>query len=299
MTVLRDPIYRVLSLFRFWRMQPDSELAATGLRQNFSIEEFLETNARVAVNEITNGMCFFLGGDSEEGGLVTERDQATLYERALKNLGLIKVAFSDELAVTINEWGKEWGLPFDLRLPTDNVTSNMEIPVPHNVHLEILRRNSADLALYEFARFRSARAHWNQRSVFRVILGTATPVAEVCGKVGFHDTENGVAWIREGGCGEINCISEGLTCTIALGIYAVTDGYSPDDLKITVNGLEIRYAIEQLDARNYALSFKQSLLPGLNRITILPEVFLSAAELYAGTGDNRKLAIALKTLSFY
>src|SRR4051794_7487478 len=62
-TVLRDPVYRVLSLFRFLRMQPASELEQFGLRENFSLEDFLSSENRLLVNQINNGMCFFLSGN--------------------------------------------------------------------------------------------------------------------------------------------------------------------------------------------------------------------------------------------
>src|SRR3954451_1140167 len=142
-----------------------------GLRPNFSIDEFLDGENPLLVSQITNGMCFFLGGNAEEGGSVTDWDPATLYREAVKNLGLIKVAFTDTLSTTLNEWCRLWGVPFEARLPSDNVTTDMVVPLSHEVHMEILRRNALDLALYDYARFYSGHAYWNARSVFRVFLG--------------------------------------------------------------------------------------------------------------------------------
>jgi hypothetical protein len=297
-TVLRDPVYRVLSLFRFLHMQPPAELEPLGLHHGFSIEEFLEGKASLLVNQVTNGMTFFLGGNSQEGGVSTDCDHTTLYQEAVRNLSLVKVAFTDTLGTTLNEWCKSWGVPFDIRLPSDNVTSDLAGPLSHEVHMEILRRNALDLALYDYARFRSGHAYWNARSVFRVVLGAGTPIAEVPGRMGFHNTDEGLAWIREGG-GEINCFSEGLTCTIGLNIYTITGGYPLDRVKITVNGSLVRPRIESTDKQDFTLSFKHTLVPGLNRINISPPVFILVNELHPGSGDHRKLSFALKHVSFY
>jgi hypothetical protein len=244
-------------------------------------------------------MCFFLGGDNEEGGSVTDWDPATLYQEAVKNLSLMKVAFTDTLAATLNEWCKSWGVPFDVRLPTDNVTTDLAVPLSHDVHMEILRRNALDLALYDHARFHSGHAYWNTRSVFRVVLGAGTPAAEVPGRMGFHNTEEGLAWIREGACGEINCFSEGLTCTIGLGISTITGGYPLDRVKITVNGSLVQPQIESIGKQDFAVSFKHTLVPGLNRVSIWPPVFIMVSELHPGSGDHRKLSFAVKNVSFY
>ena len=298
-TVLRDPVYRVLSLFRYLGTRPETELEPLGLREGFSIDEFLACENRLLVNQISNGMCFFLAGNIEEGGSFADWDPATLYQEAVKNLGLMKVAFTDTLSATLNEWSKSWGVPFEVKVPSDNVTTDLVAPLSHDVHMEILRRNALDLALYDHARFRSGHAYWNARSVFRVVLGAGTPVAEVPGRMGFHDTEEGLAWIREGGCGEINCFSEGLTCTIGLGIYTITGGYPLDRIKITVNGSPVQPQIESIDRHDFALSFKHELVPGLNRINIWPPVFILVSELHPGSGDHRKLSFAVKNVSFY
>jgi hypothetical protein len=295
-TVLRDPVYRVLSLFRFLQVQPASELKPLGLRENFSIEEFLEGKEPLLVNQVTNGMTFFLGGNSEEGGVSSDWDHATLYQQAVNNLPRMKVAFSDTLSVSVSEWCRSWGVPFDARLPSDNVTSDSIGPLSHEAHMEILRRNALDLALYDYARFH--HAHWNPRSVFRVVLGVGTPVAEVPGRMGFHNTEDGLAWIREGGC-EINCFSEGLTCTIGLGIYALTGGYPVERVKISVNGSPVQPHIDSIEQHDFVFSFKHTLIPGLNRINISPPVFFLASQLHPGSGDHRKLSVAVKNVSFY
>jgi hypothetical protein len=280
-------------------MQPADDLEALGLSADLSIEEFLAGGNRLHTNQVNNGMCFFLGGNGEEGGSVADWDPSTLYRQAVNNLALMKVAFTDTLSATVSEWCKSWGVPFDARLPSDNVTSDLVTPLPHEVHMEILSRNALDLALYDHARFRSGRSYWNPRSVLRVVLGAGTPISEVPGRMGFHDTEDGLAWLREGGCGEINCFSEGLTCTIGLGIYTLTGGYPLDRVKITINGSLIQPHIQGVDDRDFVLSFKHTLVPGLNRINIWPPVFISVSELHPGSGDHRKLSFAVRTVSFY
>ena len=65
-TILRDPVDRVMSLFRFFKSRPYSEIKEQSkLPQEFGFDDFIESRVPHNYWQTHNSMCRFLCGDAE------------------------------------------------------------------------------------------------------------------------------------------------------------------------------------------------------------------------------------------
>ena len=64
-TILRDPVHRVMSLFRFLKRAPQSETKRLELREGFGFDDFIESRVAENYAQTRNSMCRMLCGDEE------------------------------------------------------------------------------------------------------------------------------------------------------------------------------------------------------------------------------------------
>ncbi len=152
-TVLREPVARVLSLFRYLQTRPTDELAIYGLAKRFTISDFLACRHSEVGQQIDNGMCRFLGSYFDSGDLRVSADPQEFLERAEDTLGTLDVALIEDLELALERWAAGWGIPFAIEIPRENVTWPLQSDEPSGSDLaEIIARNALDIALYNRAR---------------------------------------------------------------------------------------------------------------------------------------------------
>src|SRR4030095_1721892 len=64
-TILRDPVDRVMSLFRFLKRAPQSETERLELREGFGFDDFIESRLPENYAQTRNLMCRIVRGDAE------------------------------------------------------------------------------------------------------------------------------------------------------------------------------------------------------------------------------------------
>ena len=156
-TVLRDPVARVLSLYRFVKQGGLSERERLKLPEEFSLAEFLGSRQPELYGQINNGMVRMLCGDVT----LTDPDFQEYWEiasapnalaSALANLRRMEFGLSEEIGRTLALMQVRWSIPDPLMEIRENVTkpdtAGEDVADLHR----IIASNAMDLALYERAK---------------------------------------------------------------------------------------------------------------------------------------------------
>ena len=126
-TVLRDPVARVLSLYRFVKQGGLSERERLKLPEEFSLAEFLGSRQPELYGQINNGMVRMLCGDVT----LTDTDFQEYWEiasapnalaSALANLRRMEFGLSEEIGRTLALMQVRWSIPYPLMEIRENVT---------------------------------------------------------------------------------------------------------------------------------------------------------------------------------
>jgi hypothetical protein len=200
-TVLRRPVDRLFSQFRFLRLHPPEVLQRMGLQPDFSFAEFLAAPAPEIYSQVHNGMARVLGGSAAMWRVGTpeyERMDAhpAVLEEALRALDVMEFGLAEEMPGTFRLLSGRLGLPAPLDAPTVNATdqqASAEEESAANIEA-IIRLNPFDTALYDAAaslfaaRVRQAPVPWSDvpETVFVPALNHAVPVGDIPGRHGFH-----------------------------------------------------------------------------------------------------------------
>ena len=214
-TVLREPVARVLSLYRFLRDGDAAVPRRLGLRPDFSLEEFLNWGHPEVYSQVNNGMVRMLCGDPQMAYppnplLWDIGSHVETLQRALINLERIDFGLTEELPATLALARERWAVPYHLDEYRENTTTHSTTGDEAALIHRIIAMNTADLALYHQARaiFRSRRGplllpdatprdDWNPLSVFAPDMNREIPVGDIPGRAGFHEFESdGLAWLH-------------------------------------------------------------------------------------------------------
>jgi hypothetical protein len=146
LTILRDPVERILSLYHYILRQPDHRLHAEMTAQHTTLEEFVSRDDEVEVNNMQTRMIAGYLGDGAVPPEMIAAAQANLENRFL--LAGITERF-DEFLMLINRelaWPREF-------FESKNVDPNRShrTNLPDSVVDTINAHNQLDLDLYAFA----------------------------------------------------------------------------------------------------------------------------------------------------
>lgn len=202
-TILREPVARILSLYRFLRDGSPAEVEQLGLRPNFELGELLESDKPELFGQVNNGMVRQLCGNARVntswvGAFWNGREDQDALRAAFANLGRMDFGLAEDMPATLELARACWAVPYELREYRENTTR------PETSHellediRDIIARNSLDLTLYRQAavlfreRVRKQRqsppvTNWNPAAVFVPPGGRATSIAEIPGRQGFHE----------------------------------------------------------------------------------------------------------------
>jgi hypothetical protein len=310
-TMLRNPVDRVLSLFRFYKLKDQPELQRLGLRSDFTLEEFLNSQEPTIYDQVNNGMVRKLCGDgrlsdkncpkfwSQDGDL----DQL---RHALTNLERIDFGLTDQMPQTLRLVRERWSIPYALNEYRENTTesdgSDRDIVDLH----QIVTLNTMDLALYERARTlfqervqalppATAGAGANPLAVFVPPLNVTVSVESIPGRQGFYEFEAiGLSWLQADQTAGISFIGREQPMRLRLRIYSVIDNYPIADVAVRVNQQAVRYEIFRDDSHWVWLLTKYfDASSGLNQLSIEAPLSFPIATLDQHSKDKRRLGIAL------
>jgi hypothetical protein len=310
-TLLRNPIDRVLSLFRFYKLKDRGELQLLGFRSDFTLEEFLNSREPSIFDQVNNGMVRKLCGDprlSDENSpkFWSKVCDLELLRHALANLERIEFGLTDQMPRTLRLVQESWSLPYALNEYRENTTepdgSDQNMGDLH----QIIKLNTMDLVLYERARTlfqervealppATAGAGANPLAVFVPPLNVAVAVDNIPGRQGFYEFEAiGLSWLRADQTAGISFIGREQPARLRLRVYSVIDNYPIADVTVRVNQQAVRYDILRDDNHwVWLLTDYFDTRSGLNQLSIETPLSVPITTLDKHTKDKRKLGIAL------
>jgi hypothetical protein len=315
-TLLREPVDRVLSLFRFLKTKNEGELRRLGLTPDFTLDQLLSSREPELFVQVNNGMmrlltgnpelsnpdrpAFWTGGQGREGLLT-----------ALANLELTDFGLTEEMGETLRLLGREWSVPYALTEYHENTTQRKAVKISATAYHEIIQRNIDDLALYARAReiFRERcdkspppvdSFSYNPSAVLAPRLHQTFAIGDVPGRQGFDEFEApNFAWLKADQTGVFNFLGVNGLVRIRIRIYTITDDYPVQDLQIELNNRRIQFEIVREKGRWVSLLTEQSLtLPNLNALTIDAPLSVAATTLDNTSPDERRLSIAISRITF-
>lgn len=315
-TLLREPVDRVLSLFRFLKTKNEGELRRLGLTPDFTLDQLLSSREPELFVQVNNGMvrlltgnpelsnpdrpAFWTGGQGREGLLT-----------ALANLELMDFGLTEEMGETLRLLGREWSVPYALTEYHENTTQRKAVKISATAYHEIIQRNIDDLALYARAReiFRARCAKplppidassYNASAVFVPRLHQTFAIGDVPGRQGFDEFEApNFAWLKADQTGVFNFMGVTGLVRIRMRLYSITEDYPAHDLQIRLNGKPLKFELVRENGRWVSLVTDQSLTsPDLNALTIDTPLSVAATTLDNTSPDERRLSIALSRITF-
>ncbi len=314
-TILREPVARVLSLFRFLRAGSPAERERLGLRQDFELRELLESDVPGVYAQVNNGMVRHLCGDVRmntawAGAFWNGREDQAALRAAFANLERMDFGLAEDMHATLELARASWSVPYDLREYRENTTR----PETSGESLDDIRRiiamNSLDMALYYQAevlfreRVRQQRqsgsdTEWNPATVFGPIGEGSTSIADIPGRQGFHQFESKacMAWIHADQTAAIHFVAAGAPVRLQLHIFTVHAGYPTGDIRLFLNDAAVPCRIEATDKQWCWLGTDSvATSKGLNRLTVECPTFLPVSTVVPGSMDKRRLGVAVESI---
>jgi hypothetical protein len=308
-TMLRHPVARVQSLFRFLQRHPD--LPSIGLRASFSFDDFMASRAGevfpVIDNAMTRMLCKNPGAyDPTDPYFWTLGQRGELADEALETLAGCDFGLVEDMARTRQLARRSWGVPFALDEIMENTTARDETIENPAILSQIAKRNQLDLALFERAktlfydRAEAPRRPAPLSTIFAPRLGMPYELPDIPGRQGFLPYESsGFAWLNRGTPGRLHFTAPAAQAQMTLRVYTITTDYSLHLTKLTLSGENLPFRVEKHDGHWHEMvTAHAKMRPNLNLLTITPPVWLSPHSVTAGSKDTRQLSIGLSSLSF-
>jgi hypothetical protein len=310
-TVLRSPVHRVLSLFRFLKLRGESELQRLHLAPDLTLDGFVSSREPEVYGQVNNGMVRMLCGDRrlldpEQREFWSETGDLNPLQHALANLERMDFGLTEQMPQTLKLAQARWSIPYDLHECRENTTerdaAGSDIVALHR----IVALNTMDLALYERAQtlFQervqilprvAPEAEANPLALFVPVLNQEFSVGDMPGRQGFHEYEsNGLCWLQADRTASICFVGRNESIRLRLHVYSVTEDYPTADLGIRVNQRTVRWQISSVHGRWARVETDYfDTRAGLNRISIEAPLFVPAMALDPQSQDKRRLGVAL------
>ncbi len=314
-TILRHPVPRVLSLFRFLRMQPDDEQRRLGLAPGFTLDAFLGSRHPELFGQIHDGMTRMLSGDAALYDPDTARfwekaPSPVILEAALATLRSIDLGIAEDMPGTLELARGAWNIPHPLGIGHENVTNATGAEAAVEDSLRVVARNAMDLVLYQRAceMFAARRAHAARRpgaaaapARFRPAPGEEVSLGGAPGLQGFHEFEtDGFAWLDSEQTARLHFHFAAREARIRLRGYAITADYPVEETRLELNGVPLPAHLLRRKDRWFILETDPVTLAGeAGELVIRPPYFLPVRYLNPTSRDPRSLAIALATITVH
>jgi len=313
-TMLRHPIDRVMSLYRFLRRQEVDDLARMGLKPGFGFADFLAGRAPELFAQVRNGMCRLLCDlpalSDRNHALFWQTDlPGRVVDRALATVQRIDFGLTEAMPETLALLRAALGLPDDLAEVSENASPPPGAEWSSDNLLRLIELNAADLALYHEAAtlFRARVAALRlgvpagraAERLTKLRPGVAVPVQDLPGRQGFHAFEpaQGFAWISGAVPARIAFAADPGTASLHLTLFAVAETYPVDEIAVTINGTPVPHAWVQGDGAWGELQTAPVPVAALNTLALSVPYTLPARFLAPASPDRRQLSVALAALA--
>ncbi len=314
-TILRNPLARVFSLYRFIRQAPPEVKTELGLSENDTFQAFITSRAPGLYAQTNNAMCRMLADDPgftdpHDPRFTHAEDHPALIEQALALLERIDFGLAEDMPGTHRIIQHQWPVPFALDELMLNTTERDETDRAWRHVLEVVNRNRLDIVLYERARtlfqarlaaLDSTQAAGDPRGVvFQPVAGTCISLSDVAGRQGFYGWENtGIAWLTAGGPARIHFLPPAPLSRVRLRIFGMGTNYPFDRIKLHLHGYPLPFTIIERDAEWCTIETRLARsIEGVNTLSITPPCFIAVRSLDPTSSDTRSLGIALQSLEF-
>jgi hypothetical protein len=308
-TFVRDPIERVLSLYRFELAQPIELRAHLSLGETFTLREFLDCRDSDVTSQVDNGMCRFLArthsGQAIDGTHLDFKASALTLYAAIESLSEMAVGVSERMEDSLRYLTALWALPSPLTAPAENRSHRWYIDALPDEIAEIAARNALDIALYRRAGARLDHA-------LRVPPAPIGPLVEPAvlmprrdyslgalpARDGFNivEREDNFSWLSKGAHGLLHfALGNPSIRSLALRIYAGPHAYPVGSVTFEINGAPVPVDW-RVGADHWGTAFLGPFTPrsGTNRLAIrLPAEDPAAAP---PSRDPRELTFAIASL---
>lgn len=315
-TLLRDPVDRTMSLYRFLRKASAPELELLGLQPGFTFDDFIETKSAGMYRQINNGMCRMLCrdprmSDPNHSAFWNTSDPTEMLKQAFETLQSIDFGLVEQMGLTLRLLIHAWNIPHQSNEYHENATNYDDFTGDiESVH-RIIKCNTLDLVLYHRATalFRARLADMptdastatHPAAVFRPILDQEIPIGDVPGRQGFHEREpTNIAWLMDKQPARLHFTAPSHRLRLRLNFYAIVPNYPITETSIILN--EQRLYLQSMPSENPGWFRLESdpiqVATDQNLLTIMPPWFLPVRYLDATSKDRRSLALALSSLAF-
>ena len=314
-TILRDPVDRVMSLFRFLKRAPQSETERLELREGFGFDDFIESRVPENYAQTRNLMCRMLCGDAEMNDPVFAAfwqpdDPGDLLDQALATLRGIDFGLMEDMRSTKALLQHAWASEFNLGEYRKNATETPGAEwTPRNIQ-RIVDMNTLDVALYHeakalfYTRVRNVSAQRQMSTslpMLRVQPGQEISVDDIPGRRGFHEFEpgGGFAWLAANQTVLIGFVAPPRMFRLRMTLYCVTDHFPAQEIEVTLNGARLAHRVAPIEA-NWVSLETEAFHPNkeLNVLTLSPPYVIPVRFLHPASKDDRYLSVALAKLVF-
>jgi Sulfotransferase family len=314
-TILRDPVDRVMSFFRFLKRAPRSETEQLELREGFGFDDFIESRVPENYAQTHNLMCRMLCGDAEMSDPLAAafwqpRDPGALLDQALATLRAIDFGLIEDMQYTQVLLQHAWSTKFNLGEYRKNATGTPGAEWTARNIQRIVDLNTLDVALYHeakvlfYTRVRNVSALGRMPTslpTLRVHPGREISVNDIPGRRGFHEFEpkGGFAWLAANQTALIAFLAPPKMLRLRMTLNCVTDHFPAEEIEITLNGTRLTHRVAPIEG-NWVSLETEAFRPSekLNVLTLSPPYVIPLRFLCPASKDDRYLSVALAKLVF-
>lgn len=312
-TLLRNPVARVLSLFRFLKQQSAAEIRRLRLRPDFSLDDMLDSKTPEVYGQVNNAMLRLLSSDRaiynpRYPAFWRADGNAAALDNAQSNLARLGLGFVEDMGATLDMAQRLWSVPFALHEYRKNTTMSVRPPEEMAYIDRITSMNRMDFAIYKTAQeiFRGRQAQFagvpaadaaNPNAVFHPVPGRQYSIGEIAGRQGFHEYEQAsrLAWLTDENAAAIHArIEHRGAVRLELQVHCIVPDYPAAEIGMIVNQNIVGHRFSPVtNQRGWLRSEPFTPREGLNRIEITMPWCVPVRELSPDSGDTRRLGIAL------
>jgi hypothetical protein len=314
-TILRHPVRRVFSLYRFLRrnLQTPRQFEEHGLAPGFGFEDFISCRHPRVYGQTNNGMVRFLCGKAAASDPAAdaywsvEEDPGFLTASlaVLQDISFGIVESMDETRLLI---GKSFRIPFELEINRENVTTRDGVEKDVGNIRKVIERNTLDLALYERAASLFRERLENRHNlgagipsvVFRPAPGETWPLDRVEGRQGFYEYEpSGFAWLGPAGRGAIHFVAPAARCRASIKLYAITKDYPVGRLAVRIDGKDVSFELKKPEPHWSEITTSDFASSGtIMKLEIVSPYTIPVEYINPSSRDRRRLSVAVSSISF-
>lgn len=316
-TILRDPVDRVMSLFRFFKRSPRSEIERFGLTEGFGFDDFIESRVPHNYIQTRNAMCRMLCGDAETNdpsaaAFWQPRDPGALVDQALATLRAIDFGLVEDMRSTRALLQHAWATKFNLGEYRENATGAPGAEWTARNIQRIVDLNTLDVALYHeakvlfYARVRNVSALGRMPTddatslpVLRVQPGQEISINDIPGRRGFHEFQRDFAWLVANETALIGFLAAPNMLRLRMTLYCISGRFPAEEIEVTLNGTRLTHRVAPIKG-NWVSLQTEAFRPQekLNVLTLSPPYVIPVRFLNPASKDDRYLSVGLGKLVF-